>query len=417
MTNCEKKIVDELVLIPSLKAVRGPNGGLILTQKFLNGVAMFAAQWPGRVSALLELTEELTSDMDHVEAQPSQFDFSLEVIPCTTALLANRLSDVSVVLGFLSPDHRWVAEACRAQGVPLVLTTEYTPKTECQIIDAEIANSLRRLRRKLRVLFAEKHRIRLARTIAGIQCNGTPTYDRYSSLNANTLLFFDNRVPLRSVISPDLLDERLEHLRLGKRLRLIYGGRLIGMKGVLQLPLVASALKRAGLDFSLEIYGSGPLEHRLFENVRQLGLATHVRLGGVLDFEKGWLPLLRERTDLFICCHPQGDPSSTYTEVMSCGVPIVGYANEAFSGVAARSRCGWLVPVNSPTAMADAIVRLASARPEIAAASIGARKFAAAHAFEPTFAARTRHLFSSSRHAEKSVAGKERVANEVAALG
>ena len=46
-----------------------------------------------------------------------------------------------------------------------------------------------------------------------------------------------------------------------------------------------------------------------------------VTLRGVVDFATGWIPLLKQQADLFVCPHPQGDPSSTYPEVMSCGVP------------------------------------------------------------------------------------------------
>ena len=60
----------ELVLLPSLRAHRGPNGGLVLTQKFLNGVAKYAKTWPGQVTALVEISPTPTSDMDHVEVMP-----------------------------------------------------------------------------------------------------------------------------------------------------------------------------------------------------------------------------------------------------------------------------------------------------------------------------------------------------------
>src|SRR5690349_23894800 len=69
----------ELILLPSLKAQRGPRGGLVLTQKFLNGVAQYAKTWPGgRVTTLVNLRDTPTSDMDHVEVMPGETTTPLE---------------------------------------------------------------------------------------------------------------------------------------------------------------------------------------------------------------------------------------------------------------------------------------------------------------------------------------------------
>jgi len=389
---------DELVLFPSLMAVKGPNGGLILTQKFLNGCAIFARNWPGRVRVLLELTDEQTTDMDRVEAQDGEHPFSLEIRPESDAALESALTNVAAVLGFLGPEQAWIARCCHRLGVPIVMTTEVTPTTERQIIDANIRNPLRRLRRKLRIIGAERTRKSMLGLLSGLQCNGTPTFDLYGPLTRNPLLYFDNRVPRTSVVSDAELETRLATLRSGAPIRLVFGGRLIHIKGVMQLPLVASELLKLGLPYTLEICGDGPLKQALEQDVAQRGLSKIVRIPGALDFESGWLPLLRRSADVFLCCHPQGDPSSTYTEVMSCGVPILGYANEAFAGVARMSGSGWVTPMREPVAMAREVVRLAGTRDEIAEHSWRARDYAAAHTFEATFGARARHLFESSRH-------------------
>ena len=177
----------------------------------------------------------------------------------------------------------------------------------------------------------------------------------------------------------------------------VFGGRLVAMKGVMDLPKVAGLLKSAGVPFTFDIFGDGPLRQALVSRIAADGLADHMNLCGVLDFASGLVPHLRSKADLFVCCHPQGDPSSTYPEVMSCGVPIVGYDNEAFRGVVAHSRSGWAVPVSNAAALAKKIEELHNDRGEVVRAARLARDFAARHAFEPTFDARLSHVIRNSR--------------------
>jgi glycosyltransferase involved in cell wall biosynthesis len=203
------------------------------------------------------------------------------------------------------------------------------------------------------------------------------------------------------IISEADLTAKLQSVMERRPLRLVFGGRLTAIKGVLELPKIARELRRLGVNFSMHIFGSGDLERQLQTDISGYGLQQEVHLGGVLDFQSGWIPFLKEKADVFVCCHPQGDPSSTYPEVMSCGVPIAGYDNEAFVGIIRRSGCGWMSPMLDPVAMAEQIMRLDRDRAEIHESAYRARAFAAAHAFETTFAARIAHIKSLSRLPER----------------
>ena len=396
----------ELILLPSLKASRGPRGGLVLTQKYLNGAAEYAKHWPGPVTTLAFLDDRPGSDMDHVEVMPGEAETGLELRPDDEAALAERLSKAAVALAFLSPSEAATASLCHRTGVPLVFTSEYSPRTERQIIDAEVPNPLRRWRRKLWAAQAERTRQAILRTAAGLQCSGTPTYELYRPLQPDALLFFDNRVPESDVISEAELAAKNAATAAGNPLRLIFGGRLIAMKGVLELPKFARELRKLGVPFSLDIYGSGVLEAELREQITRLGVGDSVRMGGVLDFKAGWVPLLKQQADLFICSHLQGDPASTYPEVMSCGVPIAGYDNEAFVGVVKHSGAGWLSPIGEPATLAKLVADLHRDRPRLTEAATRAREFALRHTFEATFARRAAHLKRHIRGAGSAAAAE-----------
>lgn len=387
----------ELLLLPSLAAHRGPGGELFLTRKYLEGADEYAKSWPGRVTSLVALRTTPSSDMDHVDAGQDEWRAGLEVRPATPEALAARLEGAALAFPFLAPGELSTHTLCRSLGVPVVYGSEYSPRTEKQIIDAEFANPLRRLRRKAWVLQAERKRLRMLRDAAGLQCSGTPCFDHYRRHNANTLLFFDNRVRQLDVISTEALERKLARHTAHPPLRLVFGGRLIAMKGVLELPLVAAELRRLDIPFTLDIYGTGVLHPALEEAIARLGLGDYVFLKGVMDFREGWIPMLKRDADLFVCCHPQGDPSSTYPEVMSCGVAIAGYDNEAFRGIVRESGSGWVTPMKQPRALAAQIARLASDRGALGDAARRGRAFALENAFEPTFARRTDHLVALSR--------------------
>jgi colanic acid/amylovoran biosynthesis glycosyltransferase len=388
---------DELVVLPSLLAQRGPKGGLILTQKYINGVAEYAKYWPGRVSTLVRVNNSTSSDLDHVEVMPGQLPFELAQRPESEEALAQRLRSAAVVLAFLSVQEAPTAALCKRLGVPLVYISEYSLKTEKQILDAEVANPITRLRRKWWIMRMDKKRRAALAIAAGIQCSGAPTYDIYRHVNPNAMIFFDSRVPLARVIDDQHLARKAAALREGRPLRLVFGGRLIKMKGAQDLPYVALELKRLKVPFQLDIYGGGVLEPALKRDIERLGLRDCVRLKGTVDFETQWVPLLKEQVDLFICCHPQGDPSSTYPEVMACGVPIAGYDNEAFKRVVDYAGSGWTSPIGQPTKLSAIVARLERQREDIVAAALKARQFACDHAFEVTFQARVDHLVRLSR--------------------
>ena len=384
--------MSELVILPAVRAIRSEQGGFVLTQKYLEGASAFARFWPGTVTSLVEVTSDKSTDFDHIEVFPDALDTGLEERPATATALMQRLQKASVVLGFLSRRDAPLAALCRKAGVPLAYVIEYAPETEMQIIRAQTRNPLRIAHGLFWLFRTDRIRRKAARLSDGLQCSGTPTYEYYRDIQPNRLLFFDNRIEGDGVITDARLDEKLDGLTAGRPLRLIFGGRFVAMKGVMALPEVARHLTAAGVDFTLDIYGDGPLRPALLARIEALGLGDIVRVQAPVDFRSGWVPTLVEQADLFVCCHPQGDPSSTYPEVMSCGVPIVGYANSAFRGIVAHSGCGWLTPVGEPQALAAQIATLASQRPALAEAARKGREFAKAHVFEATFKARADQL-------------------------
>jgi glycosyltransferase involved in cell wall biosynthesis len=287
--------------------------------------------------------------------------------------------------------------------VPVIHISEYTLRTDWQIIDASGEDSILKIRRKLWAWKAERLRRYLIGISAGLQCNGVPTYIAYREMCSDALLFFDNRVKHSDIISSERLAQKADEVRAGKPLRLVFGGRFVPMKGVLQLPEVARHLRQAGVPFELSIYGAGPEESKLRAAISRYALEDQVSIFPPIDFDKGWVPFLKQAADLFVCCHMQGDPSSTYSEVMACGVPVAGYDNEAFKGIVELSGSGFLAPMGASKVLASVIADLHRNRDRLVKAAQIGRSFSMQHCFEATFSRRVGHFKERSRHRSTSV--------------
>jgi len=390
--------VSELLLLPSLDAELRPDGRVSVTGKFHTGVEAFASRWEGTVRVIMEPREGGTENLDDTLVDPRELDWELEVLPFAGADFEQRMADAGVILGGLGYRQNGLAAKARELGVPFATTTEYTLKTRFQIAEADREpgplGALKTWRRKQWEAGQERANIRAIRAAAGVQCNGTPTYEAYAPENPNTLLFFDTRTQDSDVLSDDELEARLGRVAAGEPLKLAFTGRLDPMKGARHLPAVAAALRDRGVPFTMSICGDGRDAERMRAEIAERGLEGQVKMLGVLDFQTELIPFVKEEVDLFVCPHLQGDPSCTYLETMAAGVPIAGFANEAWAGILDRVPGGWRAPLGDANALAARIAEAHEQRTILAERTRAALTFAREHTYEKSFDRRVAHLSS-----------------------
>ena len=382
-----------LVVLPSLGAQRSPSGSVRLTGKFVSGMQMTVDHWDGPVEVLIQKDDAAHSgNLDDVWVRQEDLPFRVTVADFQSAEAKEVISRAAVVQGAADHDFNHMPGWCAELGARYVVVSEYTLRTRWQIIDAEKMNPLLAWRRKLWAWRQEKANQASVRAAAAVQCNGTPTFDAYRPLNDRAMLYFDSRVNPDMLPAEPRVAARAAPWSSGDPLRLAFSGRLNRMKGADHLPLVARSLRDRGVPFTLDIYGDGPLVAELQKIIAQHGLQDLVRLHGVLDFASELMPKVRDEVDLFVCCHRQGDPSCTYLETLACGVPIVGYGNEAFEGLMRRCPAGESVPMNDWSAMAAAIEPLAREPRRLAEMAELGLAFAREHTFEREFQRRMEHM-------------------------
>lgn len=376
----------QLTVLPSVIVGMESDGSYVLPRKLVNGLRAYVDAWNGPVVVIMragKVADNLDNDLYAVDSLP----FRLAVVDDPTP----ELKKSSVILATAVADQFYLAPLCKRLGIPLVYITELNLRTRLQIMRSGTRNPILRLRRELWNFLHERELVKALRYAQGVQCNGTPTYEAYKNINPNPLLFFDTRSNSDALITEADLKRRLSHRRTGGKLRLAFSGRLVAIKGVDDLLLVAKHLQELSVPFELSIFGDGDRGDAIRKQIGNLP----IQMNGVLDFESELQPLMKATVDLFVCCHKQGDPSCTYLETLALGIPIIGYDNDAFVGVQRASGAGWIVPMGKPQEMALFIKQLTVE--QIEAASLKSLQFASKHTFKSEFDRRIAHLGAISK--------------------
>jgi glycosyltransferase involved in cell wall biosynthesis len=384
-----------LVICPSVPAWK-TNDALCFDRKFYDGMLLYTQKWPGKISCVISLSSARLPDFGIATINISELPFECITLNENQLITAYHLQGASIVLGTGdSHDQLHLSKLCRERNIKCVYVIENIPETRYQIASLSTKNPIVRLRRYLYIWQGERKRVAAFKICDGLQSNGTPAHIEYRYVS-NNLLYFDTRVSENQIISDDELQRRLVYLAENKPLRIVFSGRLVRIKGVDHLVKLALKLKHVNTPFELKIYGAGDMDIEMRELISKYQLENNVSMLGAVDFYETLIPELKHSVDLFVCLHRQGDPSCTYLETLSCGIPIVGYKNRAFAGLLDISDIGWGAELNDLDGVCRAIVHLNSNREELIEKSKNSAAFARLHNFDSTFERRINHLLATS---------------------
>jgi len=168
------------------------------------------------------------------------------------------------------------------------------------------------------------------------------------------------------------LQERTAH-QLGEPLRVVYMGRLVESKGIVDVIEAARILKDRGVKVILSIAGSGPLDRELRKLVNEARLEDRVRfVGAVFDSEKD-LMWLQSDVFAFPTFHCEGLPYAILESMAAGAVPVTTPVG-AIPDVLMDKVHGLYVSPHDPTAVANAIQWLDGHRDELEAMRVAGRR-------------------------------------------
>jgi colanic acid/amylovoran biosynthesis glycosyltransferase len=383
-----------LVITPSVTAWKTRNA-LIFDRKFYDGMLLYVQKWPGKITCIMSISSAKLPEFGTATINNSDLPFTCITLDHNELIAAHHLQGASIVLASGDSDNQLhLSKICSKENIKCVYIIEYIPETRYQIASMSTNNPVVKLRRLLYIWGKERKRVAAFTLCDGLQSNGTPAHIEYNYVN-NNFLYFDTRVFEKQIIENENLQQRFYYLSGNKPLRLAFSGRLIRMKGADHLVKLALKLKQLNTPFQLRIYGTGDIDSEMKDFISKHHLENDISMLGAVDFYGTLLPELKQSVDLFVCLHRQSDPSCTYLETLSCGVPIVGYKNRAFAGLLEIADIGWGVDLNDVDGICKVITHLNIDRTELVEKSRNSAVFAGNHDFDSTFQRRIDHLLST----------------------
>jgi len=257
------------------------------------------------------------------------------LLPHTTRILKLRraISAISpdAVISYMDFNNNCVLSATRGLRLPVIVSEH------CDLNHNSIGEGWSRLRRRL-----------------------YPQASCVTVLTEESLGFFSSVAGIRgriipNAVTPSVFSRSDEGPREKRGKTLIAMGRLSSEKGFdLLLSAFTVAAKRHA-EWTLEIWGEGPLRRHLESRIQKLGLAERVRMPG---FTRRPFEALR-RADLFVMSSLcEGFPNALL-EAMACGLAVVSF--DCPSGprhIIRNGIDGILVPPRNDRALAAALDRL-----------------------------------------------------------
>ena len=195
--------------------------------------------------------------------------------------------------------------------------------------------------------------------------HGRDCFDAYSPHCKNPHLVHDIHLKPEDRIHPLQLSAKIERVRLGEPLRLLYVGRLAEMKGPFDWIKVMADLRDLGLTFQATWIGDGPLLDEMRREIDHRGLQDRVELKGFVG-DRGILMQAMRDSDLFVFCHKTPESPRCLIEALMSGTPIIGYDRPYPRDLLGDSADRLLVPLDDAAQLARRIEELDKDRAELA---------------------------------------------------
>lgn len=153
----------------------------------------------------------------------------------------------------------------------------------------------------------------------------------------------------KSYLSSTWYDSSLFNLEnrkvsVGNEYRFVWAGRLESQKNPMVIIPIASALIASGVNFSIEVFGSGSLEFRMRREIRRLNLSEFVQLKGFS--KKDQLARVFKSSDaLFMTSHYEGS-SIVLKEALGAGLPVIVNSESDPDGIVQENVNGFKVDLS-----------------------------------------------------------------------
>lgn len=223
----------------------------------------------------------------------------------------------------------------------------------------------RRLKERAMLPLMERyHRRLVSRSSVGL-FQGRDCFEAFAHNSSRPYCVYDTHTEEADKISADALETKTARALSGEPLRICYAGRASEMKGPLDWLRTLGSARDAGVPFTAQWLGDGPLLDDMRAEVTRLRLDDRVTLNGFEGDRAKVLSAFRD-ADLFLFCHKTPESPRCLVEALVCGAPLVGYHSSYAAELTEKRGGGAFAPVRDVAALAEAVSQLDADRPRLA---------------------------------------------------
>lgn len=250
----------------------------------------------------------------------------------------------------------------------------WTDRVEHQVVknSYQDRHGLRRIYRLLKDrllqswLMAMAERYIISRADLGL-FHGMDCFEAYKDLCREPHLVHNIHLKESDRISLADLNQKIQRIMERQALRIVYAGRVAGMKGPFDWIETMSQLQSMGVDFSAVWLGDGPLLEDARKQLKLKNLDGKVEFYGHQGQKEKLLESIRE-SDIFVFCHKTPESPRCLIEAMLSGTPILGYKSPYPEDLLKTISQDLLTEKHDMAALAKNIRRLNDNREELAKA-------------------------------------------------
>lgn len=185
---------------------------------------------------------------------------------------------------------------------------------------------------------------------------GDKLYERYGN-NKNVIKTCASWIKKRDIIKEGQLEIKIKNSLKRECIKLCFMGSLTEKKNPWYALEVVKILKRNNISFSLDIWGEGPLEHKLRERVKHENLVDKISFRGVSPYGEEFYKNLMQY-DVILVTNLSGEQPRILFDALANGVIVVGSDIKSFSSIINDGINGFLCDINDPKSFATVIERI-----------------------------------------------------------
>ena len=378
---------DSILLVLPVAFQKKSNGDLYIEKQACNGIDRWADNFT-KVTVACPALDEIQfkaedTTIEYVPASKLQSFDRVKLVPLpnshrirdyieTSKLLSNTIKEnqyLCFAIGGLLGD--WASLAA-TQAIKLRRPyAVWTDRVEHQVVknSYQDRHGLRRAYRFLRdrllqswlMAMAEKYII--SRADLGL-FHGMDCFNAYKALCREPHLVHNIHLKETDRINSAVLQEKIHRVMDGKPVRIVYAGRVAGMKGPFDWIETMSQLKSMGVDFTAVWLGDGPLLEEARAQLKLKNLEDRVSFAGYQGQKELLLKLFQE-SDIFVFCHKTPESPRCLIEAMLSGTPMIGYRSPYPEDLLKEAAANLLTPKNDVNSLAKKIFQISNKREEL----------------------------------------------------